>query len=1046
MNRGFNPKGTAKGKFNKPFRTYGPKTSYGGSAKPGSSSSSARNYNSYPSRHNARPPAPAHNHNGTLICVVCGQGHNVNQCPDRLADQASTVESFSFSNVFLIMDTSNSMEQGTYGAEDKQHANGENIEPTIEAMSENLGDHETDAPMVPESPCHHPKESTGESEMVNMSGLAGDPRDQTVKGVDLEPDFDPDETDRLTGMERPNLPEVQTEPTEPTLAKRGFTQDLKDQSIHRSGVATAFLASSPKDLIQVNFFSPSHGGFQFKINHLATFREILGIARTGFHSSDTNQWDANGKLIIGFSINGMTVNLDQSAYSAGFRDSTKTYSLTCMEAAWSDKPENEGRNANLEGLVVDGHIKPEMAMPGYHPKDDKEAPYRLEDFTGCLRLNRKTYKYQPGYWEAKGYWQDADGLWWKPKKGKEEAPPPTPKEPKVQEDEIDEETALNEGFEIIDDEVGYWGPEDQDGNCIWYKLFNLKKPKVSPKTKATSASAPRVQYKPIYAKSKGRGKQSSKASYGGTSKSDENDLEWNKWTGYKSKSSASDQSSLGEEPPKYTGYKRLILGQQHKAEKEQAKQRDEERARRRSSASPGPKDREQERRRPKERSPTPERTAWMRPKGTPPNWAPTLRGSKTGDTPRSEGSEGSAKRGPPKRDQSGPDRKVLRTKEEMSDSYTYESESDTPPKPKVSTTTTKPKAEDKNVRGARPKSQQTASRSNKMPPPKELPAKEKLKAKPPKEESRGRTEERPKDESPSGRESSASRVIPLMVINFDGTVCQTKYPKDYTWIEFASIHTAEFKKENPVTGKSFIILANGHKVRMTAKLEDSMQKGKTFVVEIVSGDYEAKHITTVIDLMGLEPCDIDPMDPKVTDITHLAGNKEAMLQALKGETTSNDPKDLFTVLDVFSSEEIQEGLILVDSGASETVGSPEALTALVNKAFTRHNSKVRVLKRSDGPRFRMANGAITKTYSQLFLETPMGTFSAYCMEGTDVPILMSIKALRALDAVIDFSSDEMSFALTKPNGQKSKRITRKLTKSPKGHLLFDLLDDTGLDG
>jgi hypothetical protein len=188
------------------------------------------------------------------------------------------------------------------------------------------------------------------------------------------------------------------------------------------------------------------------------------------------------------------------------------------------------------------------------------------------------------------------------------------------------------------------------------------------------------------------------------------------------------------------------------------------------------------------------------------------------------------------------------------------------------------------------------------------------------------------------------------------------------------------------------------------------------------------------------------MDPKVTDITHLAGNKEAMLQALKGETTSNDPKDLFTVLDVFSSEEIQEGLILVDSGTSETVGSPEALTALVNKAFTRHNSKVRVLKRSDGPRFRMANGAITKTYSQLFLETPMGTFSAYCMEGTDVPILMSIKALRALDAVIDFSSDEMSFALTKPNGQKSKRITRKLTKSPKGHLLFDLLDDTGLDG
>ena len=100
MNRGFNPKGTAKGKFNKPFRTYGPKTSYGGSAKFGSNSSSSRNYDSYPSRHNANPPAPAHNHNGSLICVVCGQGHNVTNCPDRIADRVANEETYSFSNIF----------------------------------------------------------------------------------------------------------------------------------------------------------------------------------------------------------------------------------------------------------------------------------------------------------------------------------------------------------------------------------------------------------------------------------------------------------------------------------------------------------------------------------------------------------------------------------------------------------------------------------------------------------------------------------------------------------------------------------------------------------------------------------------------------------------------------------------------------------------------------------------------------------------------------------------------------------------------------------
>ena len=100
MNRGFNPKGTAKGKFNKPSRTYGPKTTYSGPNKFGSSGSSSRNYDSYPSRHNANPPAPAHNHNGSLICVVCGQGHNVTNCPDRVADRVANEETYSFSNIF----------------------------------------------------------------------------------------------------------------------------------------------------------------------------------------------------------------------------------------------------------------------------------------------------------------------------------------------------------------------------------------------------------------------------------------------------------------------------------------------------------------------------------------------------------------------------------------------------------------------------------------------------------------------------------------------------------------------------------------------------------------------------------------------------------------------------------------------------------------------------------------------------------------------------------------------------------------------------------
>ena len=47
------------------------------------------------------------------------------------------------------------------------------------------------------------------------------------------------------------------------------------------------------------------------------------------------------------------------------------------------------------------------------------------------------------------------------------------------------------------------------------------------------------------------------------------------------------------------------------------------------------------------------------------------------------------------------------------------------------------------------------------------------------------------------------------------------------------------------------------------------------------------------------------------DVTHLAGDKEATLKFLRSDDDDNkSPKDLFTLLDVFSATEIQEGLIL----------------------------------------------------------------------------------------------------------------------------------------
>jgi hypothetical protein len=67
------------------------------------------------------------------------------------------------------------------------------------------------------------------------------------------------------------------------------------------------------------------------------------------------------------------------------------------------------------------------------------------------------------------------------------------------------------------------------------------------------------------------------------------------------------------------------------------------------------------------------------------------------------------------------------------------------------------------------------------------------------------------------------------------------------------------------------------------------------------------------------------------------------------------------------------------------------------------------------------------------------------MEAQDVPILMSIKALRALDATINFTTDEMSFTAHGSNATGNpRRVVRKLQRTPKGHLMFDILQDDDL--
>jgi hypothetical protein len=253
---------------------------------------------------------------------------------------------------------------------------------------------------------------------------------------------------------------------------------------------------------------------------------------------------------------------------------------------------------------------------------------------------------------------------------------------------------------------------------------------------------------------------------------------------------------------------------------------------------------------------------------------------------------------------------------------------------------------------------------------------------------------------------------------------------DVAWWTFLSDFTV---------GKSFDAFVNDNKLTdWTSKIADHVQPGKDAVlVRLVEKPARSLFVDDEI---------IEDDDVEYEDISIQCQTKGGLTNHLRNMIPNSGPTGemAMSFIEVFNVD-MQDGLILVDSGASETVGSPEALDTLAVRAFEKFpgKTKVKINKKPNGPRFKMANGAIANTYSQVLIDTPLGTFSAYSMEAQDVPILMSIKALRALEATINFTTDEMSFTAhgANPTG---KKVVRKLQRTSKGHLTFDILQDDDL--
>ncbi|CAE6950806.1 RE1 [Symbiodinium sp. CCMP2592] len=144
--------------------------------------------------------------------------------------------------------------------------------------------------------------------------------------------------------------------------------------------------------------------------------------------------------------------------------------------------------------------------------------------------------------------------------------------------------------------------------------------------------------------------------------------------------------------------------------------------------------------------------------------------------------------------------------------------------------------------------------------------------------------------------------------------------------------------------------------------------------------------------------------------------------------------------DAFASGAIEphpRGHAVVDSGATETVGSLPAIEDLLQFRFELHGNADQ-FRISDVPsrRFRFGNGATGFSLSHLLIPQDLGDVQVelgiYSLDVQNVPILLGIKSLRSLKTVIDFDKDVAVFASLNPY------VGIPLRRGASGHVLINL--------
>ena len=132
------------------------------------------------------------------------------------------------------------------------------------------------------------------------------------------------------------------------------------------------------------------------------------------------------------------------------------------------------------------------------------------------------------------------------------------------------------------------------------------------------------------------------------------------------------------------------------------------------------------------------------------------------------------------------------------------------------------------------------------------------------------------------------------------------------------------------------------------------------------------------------------------------------------------------------------GMGVIDCGATETIGSLQALQDVFEERVKIHGPQKLAVHPEIRTNFRFGNGASQYAESLVDLEQTIdghaATLSVHSLDAEGVPILISIKDLKALGAVIDFQSRLSCLAAC------SSKVFR-LKEATSGHLLLDLCRD-----